>query len=79
MSRVEYAKKVKSSIKDVYEGEERVLYGYRIGSDKVLGRSTVIDIAKERGDKGYDGRIRQVDHRFIKWFVYKNIKYILKK
>lgn len=79
ISKSDFDKKVKSILSNVYEGEERTLVGYRISSDVVLGRSTVIDLnIVADPSKTYDVRLRQVDHRSINWLIYKNVKYIVK-
>lgn len=79
ISKADFDKKVKAILASVYEGEERTLTGYRISSDVVLGRSTVIDLNLEPDfTKAYDVRLRQVDHRSINWLIYKNVKYIVK-
>ena len=65
---------------DKANGEERVLTGYVIGAEPVLGRTIAIDITipkKMRTTKEWDERQRQVDHRTLKWLVYKNVKYIV--
>lgn len=70
---------MKKIVKGAFEGEERILVGYRTGGESILGRSTVIDLRQERGDNpDWDARTRQVDHRQINWFIYKNVKYSLK-
>jgi len=79
LSKAEYSKLVKKALASVYDGEERTLIGYRIGSDFNLGRSHVIDLQGDRGTNAdWDARQRQVDHRSINWLVYKNVKYIIK-
>lgn len=70
---------MKKIVKGAFEGEERILVGYRTGGESALGRSTVIDLEQERGDNpDWDARTRQVDHRTINFFIYKNVKYSLK-
>ena len=70
---------------DKADGTERVLTGYVIGSEPLLGRSFVIDLEKpkklrknKKDDQHWDERQRQVDHRTLKWLVYKGIKYKVK-
>jgi len=78
-SRAEYNRRVKTALKSVFKGDERTLIGYRIGSDRILGRSMVIDLEQERGDnETWDARQRQVDHRNINWLIYQNVKYTVK-
>ena len=64
-------------------GDERILTGYVIGAEVVLGRTIAIDIEKPKKirkgkDGDYDERQRLVDHRTLKWLVYKNVKYFVK-
>jgi hypothetical protein len=65
-------------------GDERILTGYVIGAEVVLGRTIAIDIEKPKkirkgkDDKEYDERQRLVDHRTLKWLIYKNVKYSVK-
>lgn len=54
----------------VLSGNTRVLIGRLDRGEPTLGRSRVIDLEV--------GGYRFVDHRTIKWFVYKNVKYELK-
>lgn len=42
--------------------------------ENTLGRSTVIDLTAHTPSK-----FRQIDHRTIEWFIFKNVKYVLKK
>ena len=71
---------MKKNVKAAFDGEERTLIGYLIQTETGFGRSSVIDITVERGDKPeWDARIRQVDHRTLNWLIHKNVKYIIKK
>jgi hypothetical protein len=69
---------------DKADGSERVLTGYVIGAEVVLGRTIAIDIEKPKvirkgkDDKEFDTRQRLVDHRTLKWLIYKNVKYFVK-
>ena len=69
---------------DKADGAERILTGYVIGAEVVLGRTIAIDIEKpktiRKGKDGseYDERQRLVDHRTLKWLIYKGIKYSVK-
>jgi hypothetical protein len=79
LSESDYKKAVKKVMSKALEGEERILTGYKIGTDRNLGRSHAIDLEQERGDNPeWDARQRQVDHRTIKWLIYKNVKYVRK-
>ena len=72
-------KELKKIIKNAYKGKERVLTGYLKKTETGFGRSTVIDLEAERGNKpDWDARIKQVDHRTLNWLIFKNIKYTLK-
>jgi hypothetical protein len=55
------------------EGEERVLRGRLVKPEPLLGRSMVEDL-----DLKTDHRLRQVDHRTIKWLVVDAVKYTVK-
>lgn len=55
------------------DGQERVLRGRLIKPEPLLGRSMVEDLDAQSGN-----RVRQVDHRTIKWLIVDNIKYIVK-
>jgi len=63
------------------DGTERTLTGYVIGAEVVLGRTIAIDIEKPKklrkgkDGKDYDERQRLVDHRTLKWLIYKGVKY----
>lgn len=69
---------------DKADGTERTLTGYVIGAEVVLGRTIAIDIEKPKkiregkDGKEYDERQRLVDHRTLKWLVYKGVKYSVK-
>jgi len=54
------------------DGNERVLRGRLIRPEPLLGRSMVEDL-----DLKESHRIRQVDHRTIKWLIVDNVKYIV--
>lgn len=71
-------KDMKKLIKAAFEGEERTLTGYLIKVETGFGRSSVIDLAADRGEStaDWDSRIRQVDHRTLNWLIWKNVKYI---
>ena len=72
-------KELKKIIKNAYKGKERVLTGYLKKTETGFGRSTVIDLEADRGNKSdWDARIKQVDHRTLNWLIFKNIKYIIK-
>lgn len=70
---------------DKADGTERVLTGYVLGAEPLLGRTVVIDLekpkklrkTKEPGVE-WDERQRQVDHRTLKWLIYKGVKYKVK-
>ena len=72
---------MKKNIKKAFEGEERVLVGYLISIETGFGRSMVIDLQadKSKSTVDWDSRIRQVDHRTLKYLIHKNIKYTVKK
>ena len=57
---------------DKADGQERVLRGRLIRPEPLLGRSMVEDL-----DLNEEHRIRQVDHRTLKWLIVNNIKYIV--
>ena len=69
---------------DKADGSERVLTGYVIGAEVVLGRTIAIDIEKPKeirkgkDNKEFDTRQRLVDHRTLKSLIYKNVKYFVK-
>jgi len=69
---------------DKADGTERTLTGYVIGAEVVLGRTIAIDtekpkkIRKGKDGKEFDERQRLVDHRTLKWLIYKNVKYFVK-
>ena len=72
-------KELKKIVKEAYKGEERILRGYLVQVETGFGRSMVIDLEADKGTRpDYDGRLRQVDHRTLKWLIYKNVKYIVK-
>lgn len=54
--------------KELLEGREVTLVGHSVKSDCMLGRSYVIDLPS--------GGFKQVDHRTIQSFIFKNTKYI---
>lgn len=56
------------------DGSERVLRGRLLSAEPLLGRSILEDLDVERGAH----RLRQVDHRTIKWLIVDNIKYTVK-
>jgi hypothetical protein len=72
-------KDIKKLVKEAYKGEERTLVGYLVQTETGFGRSTVIDLEAEKGDKpDWDGRLRQVDHRTLNWLIFQNVKYVVK-
>lgn len=73
-------KEMKAKVKEAFKGEERTLIGYLVKTETGFGRSMVIDLEQQRGDKpDYDQRLRQVDHRTLNWLIHKNIKYKVRK
>lgn len=66
--------KLKNLAKALRVGEERILKGYLVTTEPILGRSKVVDVEKE--GKGY--AMRLVDHRTLKWLILDNTKYVLK-
>ena len=55
-------------------GQERILRGRYLSHEKLLGRSKVEDL-----DVNHGIRLRQVDHRELKWLIVDDVKYVLKK
>lgn len=55
------------------DGVERTLRGRLIAPEPLLGRSMVEDL-----DETSDHKLRQVDHRTIKWIIVEGTKYIVK-
>lgn len=55
---------------------ERLLRGRLIKHEALLGRSMVEDLDEPLDNP--KGRIRQVDHREIRWLVVEGIKYVVK-
>lgn len=58
---------------DKSDGEERTLRGRLVKPEPLLGRSMVEDL-----DVKGKNRLRQVDHRTLKWLIVDNVKYIVK-
>lgn len=54
-------------------GEERVLRGRFLGVEPLLGYSWVEDLDKPDGD-----RVREVNHRTVKWLIVRGVKYQVK-
>lgn len=59
---------------DKKEGEERVLVGRLKSAEPLLGRSYYEDLEVPRGEH----RLRQVDHRTLKWAIINKVKYVVK-
>lgn len=55
------------------DGSERTLRGRLVKPEPLLGRSMVEDL-----DLKGDNRLRQVDHRTIKWLIVDGVKYTVK-
>lgn len=55
------------------DGTKRLLRGYLVSSENLLGRSSVIDLDVPSGHP-----LRLVDHRTISFLILDNVKYILK-
>ena len=74
-------KDLQKLVTDAYKGEVRVLVGYLVKVETGFGRSLVIDLDadKTKSTPEWDSRLRQVDHRTLKWLIYKNVKYSVKK
>lgn len=53
-----------------FVGDERTLIGYLLKEENGFGRSLVLDLEKKQP--------RQVDHRTLRWLIWKNKKYIVK-
>lgn len=58
---------------DKSDGTERILRGRLVSHEGLLGRSMVEDL--DITDKN---RLRQVDHRTLKWLVVEGVKYVVK-
>jgi len=58
------------------DGSERLLRGRLVKHEALLGRSMVEDL-DEPAD-GAKGRIRQIDHRTLKWLTVEGVRYIVK-
>lgn len=67
---------MKEAIIKVYNGQTRILRGYKIGSEPEFGRIKVVDLEVKflRKDLGY----RLVDLRDINYYICKGVKYIVK-
>lgn len=59
---------------DKQDGTERVLRGRLIRPEPLLGRSMVEDLDEADPKK----RVRQVDHRTLKWLVVDGVRYTVK-
>lgn len=55
---------------------ERVLRGRFIKHEELFGRSMVEDLDEPASSPR--GRVRQVDHRSLKWLIVEGVKYIVK-
>lgn len=55
------------------DGSERVLRGKFVRHEDLMGRSMVEDLDIKSGN-----RLRQVDHRTIKWLIVDGVKYTVK-
>ena len=55
---------------EILKGKEVTIVGHLASTDGKLGRSLVIDLPT--------GTFKQVDHRTIKWLIFKDVKYSLK-
>lgn len=62
---------------DKKDGSERVMRCRLIGPDEGMGRSMVTDLDAPENDSGK--RIREVDHRTLKYLIVGNVKYTVKK
>lgn len=58
------------------DGSERVLRGRLVAPEPLLGRSMVEDLDEPRDSKR--GRMRQVDHRTLRFIICNNVKYVVK-
>lgn len=59
---------------DKQDGSERKLRGRLVSPEPLLGRSMVEDLDIDQGKH----RLRQVDHRTLKWLVVDGIKHVVK-
>ncbi|MDB4285872.1 hypothetical protein N9933_01060 [bacterium] len=67
-------------ISAAYKGNLRTLIGRRLETFPLFGRSDVIDMEIDKDTNlSYDNRRRQVNHNTIQEFIYKNVRYILRK
>ena len=51
-------------------GPERIFIGRLANTESKLGRSLIITLP--------DNNLVLVDHRTLKWLIFKNVKYVLK-
>ena len=68
---------VKKPKKGETDGEERVLKGRFLSEVEFDGRSYCEDLEIDKDDP--KGRMREVDHRTIKWLIVDGVKYIVKQ
>lgn len=61
----------KKLAKEILSGKETTLVGHIAKSDSKMGRTLMIELNQH----GF----RQIDHRSIKWFIVKNVKYVVGK
>lgn len=69
-------------VKDVFNGEERVIVARLLSIEALMGRAKVIDLEvdfelKKTGNAG--SSIRLIDLRNLNWIVFKGTKFIKKK
>jgi len=55
-------------------GDVRILRGYLVGVEELLGRSYCVDL-----DAKSESKLRLVDHRTIKSLIYDNVMYVVEE
>jgi hypothetical protein len=73
VSKADYTKKVKASIKSLLEGEERTMIGYHQSQTDDFGRIQFADMEVTSGHNQ-----RQIDPRTVNWAIINNVKYEVK-
>lgn len=85
-------KQIRDNVEEAYKGETRVLRGYLLNIEPLMGRAKVVDldvrfktneIMSTPNPEGHtrigDNGIRLIDLRTLNYLIYKGVKYSLKK
>ena len=70
-------KQLKEAITNAYKGEERILRGYLLSIEPLMGRAKVVDLEIRLDESNSDPGYRLVDFRQLNYLINRGVKYML--